>query len=361
MRYLRAEGVERDYEQAVAWLSKAAEGGHALAQFSLALRYKLGQGVNKDPEKEVYWYQKSASQGNLEAQYYLALLLLKGEGVEQDIEKALFMLSDLAVEGHESAQYQLYTLYNKGNIVGKDETLSRVYLLKASESGHSDAQYHLGQIYHEQGLLREALYWLHLSADQNYAPAQKMLDGLQTAGKKNLQDIVQVKVVGPSVKVIADRAKAAELTVSNIPFLTTDSMAEKEKDVVTESIDQLVSFIPTKAQIKQSLVSNSKSMDDVVELVTNVKEGDPVAQHNLSTLFSDGIVVPKDNRKAFMLMLEAAKQGLTQSQNSVAIMYLDGVGVDSDREQAYFWASTSARKGNHTGKKILLQIISKNQ
>jgi len=102
-------------------------------------------------------------------------------------------------------------------------------------------------------------------------------------------------------------------------------------------------------------------MDDVVELVTNVKEGDPVAQHNLSTLFSDGIVVPKDNRKAFMLMLEAAKQGLTQSQNSVAIMYLDGVGVDSDREQAYFWASTSARKGNHTGKKILLKIISKNQ
>ena len=60
-------------------------------------------------------------------------------------------------------------------------------------------------------------------------------------------------------------------------------------------------------------------------------------------------------------MLEAAKQGLTQSQNSVALMYLDGLGVDPDQEQAYFWASTSARKGNQTGKKILLKIISRAQ
>ena len=99
-------------------------------------------------------------------------------------------------------------------------------------------------------------------------------------------------------------------------------------------------------------------MTNVEKLVISAKQGNPIAQHNLSTLFSIGALVPKDNRKAFMLMQEAATQGLTQSQNSLAMMYINGVGVEPDYQSAYFWASTSARQGDQEGQQILLHLIS---
>ncbi len=103
--------------------------------------------------------------------------------------------------------------------------------------------------------------------------------------------------------------------------------------------EPVLNLIPTNEEkIARSLADNTKVMSNVEKLVISAKQGNPIAQHNLSTLFSIGALVPKDNRKAFMLMQEAAKQGLTQSQNSLAMMYINGVGVEPNYQSAYFWA-----------------------
>jgi len=62
--YEIGKGVTKDVEKAKEWHTKAAEQGHAEAQFSLGYCYENGQSVPKDLKKAVEWYTKAAEQGN---------------------------------------------------------------------------------------------------------------------------------------------------------------------------------------------------------------------------------------------------------------------------------------------------------
>ena len=69
--YRAAEDGVQDYEQAVYWYSKAAEQGHASAQYNLGACYDNGEGVPMDNQKAVYWYRKAAEQVYASDQYNL--------------------------------------------------------------------------------------------------------------------------------------------------------------------------------------------------------------------------------------------------------------------------------------------------
>jgi TPR repeat protein len=76
-------GVAKDEAEGVRWYRKAAEQGHAWAQFHLGLAYKNGNGVAanvalrsrwrlaKDEAEGVRWIRKAADQGYASAQYKL--------------------------------------------------------------------------------------------------------------------------------------------------------------------------------------------------------------------------------------------------------------------------------------------------
>ena len=59
---LAATGGER-----VTYLMRAAERGHAEAQYQLGLLYEYGNGVEKDIARAVEYYQKAAAQGHPQA------------------------------------------------------------------------------------------------------------------------------------------------------------------------------------------------------------------------------------------------------------------------------------------------------
>ena len=54
-----AASREEHYEMAFQDLKKAAEQGHAPAQFALGNMYRTGEGVNQDEEEAMTWYQQS--------------------------------------------------------------------------------------------------------------------------------------------------------------------------------------------------------------------------------------------------------------------------------------------------------------
>jgi TonB family protein len=56
--------TDADREQALLLLRKAAELGHAYAQFDLGERLQKGDGMKADLEEALGWYRKSAAQGN---------------------------------------------------------------------------------------------------------------------------------------------------------------------------------------------------------------------------------------------------------------------------------------------------------
>ena len=67
---------QRSYSEAARWYRKAAEQGHANAQYELGWCYFLGQGVKENREEAKKWWKKAADQGHLSAwEYWLELQL----------------------------------------------------------------------------------------------------------------------------------------------------------------------------------------------------------------------------------------------------------------------------------------------
>lgn len=84
---------EEDYAKAAEQWLKAAEEGHAGAQYGVANLYANGQGVAQNDSEAVSWYREAAEQGMADAQYTLGVLYMSGVRVPQDIEEAYFWIS----------------------------------------------------------------------------------------------------------------------------------------------------------------------------------------------------------------------------------------------------------------------------
>lgn len=76
--------LERDLTSALDWWRKAAEQGHAGAQFQLGEAFSKGLGARPDYAEAVKWYGKAAAQGYEVAQDNLDLLSAHGYGEPKD-------------------------------------------------------------------------------------------------------------------------------------------------------------------------------------------------------------------------------------------------------------------------------------
>ena len=58
--YLRGEGVNQDYQQALKWCYLAGKQGNVNAQANLGLMYGQGKGIAQDYQQAVKWYRLAA-------------------------------------------------------------------------------------------------------------------------------------------------------------------------------------------------------------------------------------------------------------------------------------------------------------
>jgi len=100
--------MESDPVSAAGWFFRAAEQGHADAQFNLGLLYLNGEGVPQNTAMAVRWFIQSAEQGNIDAQNNLGVIYLTGEGdVPQDKDLAIEWFKKAAKQGNEEAKQNL--------------------------------------------------------------------------------------------------------------------------------------------------------------------------------------------------------------------------------------------------------------
>ena len=59
---MKGQGIAKDAKQAVNWYTKAAERGHARAQFLLGRLYYAGRAVPLDYKQALNWLTKAANQ-----------------------------------------------------------------------------------------------------------------------------------------------------------------------------------------------------------------------------------------------------------------------------------------------------------
>ncbi|MDG2395542.1 tetratricopeptide repeat protein [Candidatus Thioglobus sp.] len=418
--YHNGIGVKTDEKLAFYWYTQVAEQGFASAQFNVANGYYHGIGTNKDLKQALSWYAKAAEQDFVAAQYNLAVMYRRGEGSEIDNKEAFRWYERAAQLGYGIAQLTLAKLYEKGVGIEKSDTLAQTWYLRAANQLDPEAQFYLAEFYQQRHNYIQAASYYRKASDQDYIPAQyafaiSLLEGkgviqdtdkaqqllLKTAqvgsakaqfqlGKllrnkgqvlearewlskareqafdeaiallANMDAIEQSKQEALELEVAEISTPIVELIDSNVLVVETP-VAIITDDTIGGSNAQptpnLSMSIPNQQQILDSLNSNASMLNNVEKLVSSAQQGNPIAQHNLSTLYSIGELVAKDDHRAFLLMQQSASQDIARSQNSLAMMYINGLGVEPNYQQAYFWASRSARQGDIKGKQILLYLV----
>jgi TPR repeat protein len=138
---------QKHYAEAVAWWRKAAEQGHAEAQFSLGFYgYGQGKGTEQNFKKAAEWYRKSARQGYSKAQCRLGFAHLQGEGVSQSYQEAEQWFRKAAEQGDCEAQKQLGDLYCYGKGVARNLAEAAKWYRKAAEQGDQQSQQELAKL-----------------------------------------------------------------------------------------------------------------------------------------------------------------------------------------------------------------------
>ena len=84
----RKEQARRAVRAALKLYLKAADMGHAEAQYECGEIYSIGHKVPKDLTKALMWYEKAAEQGLARALRRCAEMYDKGHGTTRDPEKA---------------------------------------------------------------------------------------------------------------------------------------------------------------------------------------------------------------------------------------------------------------------------------
>ncbi len=193
--YSRGFGVEVDAERAVEWFRKAAEQGHANAQYNLGVMYEEGLGVVEDDAQAAGWYRRAAANGDAHAQYALAGLYAEGRGLEKDEAQAAVWHRKVAEHGDMRAQYLLGQIYLWGLGVDEDRAEAARWFRRSAEQGHLPAQLDLGVMY-ARGIgvaqdYEQAATWFRQAAEQGDASAQIYLGAMYEHGLGVKQDLTQ--------------------------------------------------------------------------------------------------------------------------------------------------------------------------
>ena len=128
------DGKYKNYEAGCTYLIKSAEAGDALAQTLLARLYACASyGLPQSDEKFIYWIQKAAEQGHAEAEYILGTAYAEfGEPdvLPIDFEKAAYWVQKAAEQDYSDAIIKLAEYYYKGNGVEKNYQIALSYAQK---------------------------------------------------------------------------------------------------------------------------------------------------------------------------------------------------------------------------------------
>lgn len=129
-----ANGIPRNYKEAVDRYRKAAYSGHALGQRNFANFF-----VNEFDGGIYDYYLPLAEGGDAESQYRLGMLLYYGKDCTSNIKSAVEWLEKSAEQGFAYAQVALGRIYLAGNGVPQDLKLAKEYIDKAVAARVIDA------------------------------------------------------------------------------------------------------------------------------------------------------------------------------------------------------------------------------
>jgi localization factor PodJL len=131
-------GSAANLQDAVKFLSQAADKGQAVAQYRLGTMYERGQGVAADSAKAIHFYEMAANQGNRKAMHNLAVAYASGPVAKRNMTESARWFAKAAALGLSDSQFNLAVLYERGE--GVPQSLIDAYKWYAIAAATGDAE-----------------------------------------------------------------------------------------------------------------------------------------------------------------------------------------------------------------------------
>ncbi len=162
--------LENRFDEAMVYMTRAAELGDPSAYGGLAEIYRLGLGVPVDHARAAAAVRTGAMQGAAPMRMMMGLYYREGWGVPQSFNEARRWMEIAAMSGFSSALTALGDMYRRGQGVEEDFARSVSYYEKAAALGSSDAMNNIGMAYMRgQGVpedTRQGILWLSRASDE---------------------------------------------------------------------------------------------------------------------------------------------------------------------------------------------------
>lgn len=186
---------QKNFQLAIRELNVAAELGHRLAQFKLAVMYLDGIGEPSNHQLAYHWFHRAAEQGDADSLNKLGWMCEAGFGVERDQARAVNWFRQAAERGHLEAQFNLAVKYDNGEGVAQNHAEAARWYRLAAEQGLADARFFLAQaLEFGEGVpknIEEALDWYILATEQGHPSAKVTLWGHALAERYVPEDEVE--------------------------------------------------------------------------------------------------------------------------------------------------------------------------
>ena len=298
--YDDATGVDYNREEAFKWLRKSAENQYSVAMCDLARHSESGLGTEADESKAEEWFlkaakalRKDAEKGNTNAMTELGWSYMSGKGVEKDEKEGVKWYQKAADLGNADAMCRLGVCYSEGKGVEKDQKKQFEWTKKAAENGNSTAMVALALLYKDgKGVEqneKEAYRW-KLKAIEN---------GNSIASFAYLDDVLN--------------------------FYFNEGVAALKEDDYDAAIDAF------------KIAGNLGSVG---------------AYFNLGIIY----IRKKQDPEALKYFLKAAEYGYPNAQYMVGVAYLEGKGTEKDVDEAKKWFEKAADQDHEGAIEVLRSL-----
>ncbi|HIJ79058.1 MAG: hypothetical protein OEY01_08575 [Desulfobulbaceae bacterium] len=315
------------------WNGPGQEGAEAL--YHLAQKHDLGVGpLDKNSKFAAELYGKAAQAGHAEAQYRLGVMLRQGDGVDRNEQEAVKWLEMAAKQGHKGAMAQSTP---KKEIVqppvaqAKPETVLPVVTAEVKKEAVAAPK----PVVATKKAVEPVVVPPVISAEMKKETVAKPTVAIQKAVEP---------VAAPPVKIVVPQAKK-EVVAKSKPVAAAPVVSPKPAPAVVVEKDKEALYQEGLAYLKGSGVAkdNSKAFS-LFEKAATLGHAD--AQYRLGFMYSLGRGVKKDDRQAIKWWERAAKQNNGEAQYFLGYMYEIGAGVKQDLGVAKKWYKSAAANGN---------------
>jgi TPR repeat protein len=307
-RYMRADGVSKDYTEALKWVRKSAEQNYVQGQWLLANAYFHGAGIDRDYNQAFQWYEKAAKQGNVAAEAALGICYEFGRGVEENLGQANDWYRKAAALNNALAQNNLGNNLIRGRGIGRDVV--------------------------------QGYKWILLSAAQGNTYAVKSVTGF--ARSMSPSEISQARA-------LAEAFRAADMSGSpaHLPPLPTPAQERSVAANATPTPSR--NFSPGNVlglEPLPTLPPMPVARSTPASLRERAEAGDAQAQCDIGFAYEEGNGVPKNYSEANKWLRKAAEQNVASAESALGFNYLSGLGVKKNAVEACKWLLKAAQQNN---------------